>query len=745
MPAKTSRSSSTPVTPKRTTAAKSAESKATRKTQSTPTLTKTTATPPKKTQTGWDPAPQVSSAMSSVGSLAPANSVNVVTAAQAVSPSEALKLVKNGDIDIVMPLGEGDLNMGIKAHVRPNTVMKISAHVKDGVIDFKHTNVKFDPPMDVGPMGNDVSGAQMTSDGRIRIDLNWLPDPKIGSKAPAKLSEFVDYIQNMKSMPVKMLGVKVYNIKTSSSGSSGSTTPTSGNTGTGSTAATGTDMSPVLDKIDASKTTISIKNVSFNDGVVPMGSMGRVQLGADSKLEISGTLNDLTLKGHASLKQLDLDASGTHVKGTTGSADISVNWSGKTLNAQGTVKATLSNFNLTTESAVSRRENGDFIELAKGSIQQGSLTLEQEIGSGSTSARSATLDVKKFQGTISNGQITVPDGDGTATIKIAKSTVSGSVHVDGKHILVNGDVELHAELTDFQAPAEGMNLSIASAKIDGKTNVVFDTETGIKANGSVRLQAKLDDKAQKLSTDGQSVTLSDGSLDVTATKLEIGKGGELNVAAKGKIDIGVKNAELGQKGMSMKLGESRISGSATVNIGDGDFKITNSTVKLKASVNDGKVNLGDNISLDVKKGTSVQAALKSVAFGKHGTSMQFGPQTKLDAVLDKGTVRLPNGQPINFKSGTRATFQFDKLVMPDKGIPEASGKISINAALDADQIDLDELVKLPGVSLNKAEGVTQTFKLDIGRFDIKKTGEFNVDDVTFGIEASIKHFGGVIH
>ncbi len=337
--------------------ARSTSTTATPKTKlAAPAKTKVTAEPVIKPKTGWEPSSSLAASMTKVSGSQAASTVNMVTAAQAVSPGEALKLVKNGDVDIAMPLGEGKLKLGgFKVNVRPNTVMKLSAHVKDGVIDFAKTEVKFEPPIDFGPMGNDVAGAKMTADGRIRIDVNWLPDPKIGGKAPAKLSEFVDYVTTMKELPVKMLGVKVSSIPTSSTGASKPAT---------------NEAAGVLEMIDPSKTTISVKNVSFHDGKVPMGNMGSVQLGADSKLELSGTLNNLKLTGRASIQQLDLDASGTHVKGTRGSADISVQWNGDGLKAKGTVTASLKNFNLNTESAISRRENGDFIELAKGSINR---------------------------------------------------------------------------------------------------------------------------------------------------------------------------------------------------------------------------------------------------------------------------------------------------------------------------------------------------------------------------------------
>jgi hypothetical protein len=661
-------------------------------------------------------------------------------AARAASPLDALKLVRSGDVELVIPVRPGAFDLGVAATARPDTVVRISAHVKDGVVDFTKTSLKFTPPLEVGPLSNDLSEVRLTKDGDVVVDLSWLPDPRLESRLPSRFADLVDVLASGRAMPVKVLGVTVDSVGGSRPGSPAPSGGAGVEPAAASPAGPRRSEPTLLEKLDTARATVSVKNVGFVDGLVPLGELGRVKVGRQSKLELTGTLEQLSLTAHAQFEQLDVAAGGTSVKGSAGTADLAVQWSGNVLGASGAVKASITNLTLATESAVSRRENGDFIELAQGSVQNGSLTLERGAGA----APRASIDLPRFRGTISRGQITVPDGDGTATIRLSRSTVAGSVQVDAGRVLVRGDVELNAELSDFQGPAGGPGVSIASAQLRGTSRVVFDSAAGLKADGSMRLQATLDDKAPTPAAGEQAVRLSAGSLDVTATRLEVGPGGALTVAARGQVDLGLERAEVGQKGVALQLGASRLAGQATLNIADGDVRLTNSSLRLSASVEDGTVKLGDNVSLDLQRGTSVQAALTGVAFGRSGTSMQFGPKTRLDAVLDTGTVRLPDGRALTFKRGASASFQFDRLVVPERGVPEAAGSIALEADLEANQVNLEELARLPGVSLSTAQGVSQRFKFSVGRFDIKRTGEFQVDDLAFSVEARIRRFGGVI-
>lgn len=53
-------------------------------------------------------------------------------------------------------------------------------------------------------------------------------------------------------------------------------------------------------------------------------------------------------------------------------------------------------------------------------------------------------------------------------------------------------------------------------------------------------------------------------------------------------------------------------------------------------------------------------------------------------------------------------------------------------------------MNLPGVSISSVEGVDTTFKMRLGRFSIKKDGKFELNDMTYGIEANIRRIGGQI-
>ena len=207
----------------------------------------------------------------------------------------------------------------------------------------------------------------------------------------------------------------------------------------------------------------------------------------------------------------------------------------------------------------------------------------------------------------------------------------------------------------------------------------------------------------------------------------------------------MKDVNAGEKGIRFSGGQGRVTGKADVSIEDGALRLSKGTLKLSASVEDGKVRLGDAVNLDLKKGTQLDVALQGAFFGNGQVALELGPKTRLNAVLDGGTVMLPGSPtPLVFKDGTKATFQFDRLSIPENGLPEARGSISIDASVDAGQLDAGSLAKLPGVTLTRLEGFEQHFKLDVGRFSIRKDGRFDVDDVKLSVEAKVKHFGGQV-
>lgn len=683
----------------------------------------------------------------SVGSAAPASEVSAVAtaAAGAVKPSDVLKLVKNGDVDVAIPVKAGELIPG-KLKAKDDTVMRMTLRVKDGNIDFANSKLKFDPPLS-GPMGVGLEGVNMTADGRMEVEASWLPNPVVGRAASSKLSEFVESVSSGQSLPVSLLGVQVGELggkpdgrAASSSGpaaSSGAEAPA----GASPTKRSADDTDKLKKHIDLAKTAISVKNVQFLDSTVPLGAAGKIRLGADSKVELKGSLTDLQMTGRVSVQELGVDVGGTKVQGGRGSADVSMRWKSDA-QLDGRLEGAISNFSLQAESAVSRRENGDFLELARGRIENGSLSFSQEIKDGKPAGKPETrLEIGHFQGTIAGGQISVPDGDGTAQITLGKTAVSGHIEVSPQRVLVSGDVDLNARVTGLETRGD-VELAVSQLSLTGKAKVQYDSMSGVKAEGALRAQATVTGGTVKQA--GADARINSGSLDVTGKKFELGKGGELTIEGRANhVDLSFQGLNAGERGMSVRGGAGAIKGKGDVTLNNKTLTFDKGDLALSASLEDGKLALGDDVSLDIKAGTRLEAVLQQASFGS-GTRLDLS-RAKVSAALDGGTVRLPTGQSLEFRDGTKLELKLDRLHFPGTpgGIPEAQGSIELQARLGAGQLDLSRTT-LPGVSFSHMEGVDQIFKLRMGRFAIERGGAFDVQDLTFGIEASIRRLGGQI-
>jgi hypothetical protein len=596
--------------------------------------------------------------------------------AAGVTPSQVMKGVKSADVSVEVPVKAGEL-AGMT--VAPGTTARMALSVKDGNIDFAKSRMVFQPPMR-GPLGARISDIQMRADGRAEVDIPGLPNAVIGHPAPANLGAFMEKLQSSNSIPVKVLGITVSDLR-GGSGAGGSGSP-----------------------VDLASARVSAKNVTFQDGALALGNAGRMRFGPDSKLELSGTLRQLEMKGRVSLRDMDLVAGGTRLSGAEGTADIAATWSASGpvgrngLPSHGTLTARLDNLSFNAESAVSRRPNGDFIELAKGKVEGGSISIRQAIQNGqSAGPADASISLGKFDGTVTRAQLTVPDGTGTAQLALRDSRLTGSVKIDNDDVRFAGDIALDGTLSDFDTrpTARGTGAHVDSAALKGHAHVTLDTQEGVR------------------------------------------------LAGRAAVDVQAQGVDVGQRGISIQDAATRVSGTADVTLDSRGLSLGNGDLKLSASARDGKVALGNDLTLDLKAGTTVDAALQKVVFGPRSVALDLGA-TRVEAALDGGQLRMPGGSPLKFKDGAKLSFTLDRLSVPSEGTPSASGKMSLVANLGADEIDRASLARVPGLGITSAQGLDQQLRVNVGRFDLESTGRYEVRELSVGIEATVDRLTGVI-
>lgn len=667
--------------------------------------------PVKELRTG--PAPTPASALAEVA--APLRAVAPLVTPKGINPLEALKLVKSGEVDISIPMSPGPIAPGtLTAH--KNTTVRLQLSVKDGNIDFAKSKVTFSSTMH-GPFGTSIRGFTMTEDGHIEVDLKNLPDlVKIGNPASAKLVDFVEQMRTAPSLPVSILGWAVKKIDM--------------------TGGPGVDVKAIAAHSDLAASTISVSNVTFINDEVSFGNAGSAKLGASSKLTISGTLTDMRIKGFAKLDALSLNAGGTMIKGANGSADLDVRVRADAT-LQGHVDTSLTNLQLQADYAVSRRQNGDYLELARGNVQNGSVAVSESIGV--PGAKSTThLQIGDFEGTIISGRITIPDRDGYARVNLGKTFLKGAIEVTGKHVLVSGDVDLVAQVDQYDSPGQSASLRLTNANLSGKARAKFDSEIGVHVEGEMRLISAVE--TGRVTTKALKGEVLQGTVDANVTTFEMANDGKLDIRGSSTVNFGFQNVALKTaSGIALSGGRGRLTGTGDLRISDAGLELSNGKLKISAAVEDGRITMGKNV-FDVKKGSTIEAVLARAFFGDEA---EFDMSSmKVDATLDGGNLSMKGQEALKLNDGAKLKFVVDRLqVSKEGGYPKASGSLELTANLGTNQIDRASAGKLLGVDFSLLD-VGLDFKLKVGRFSIDHDGTFDVQGLGAQLEANARHFGG---
>lgn len=636
----------------------------------------------------------------------------------AMSPLDALRLVHSGEVKLTIPVKAGELIPRALTASR-DTNVQLVLQVTNGVINVARSKMTFTPALS-GPFGTAIGGIGLSkdADGTAQVDVKYLPNVALGQPGSLNLADFIERLATADSLPVKLLGFTIKTIDLDASP---------------------IDPQAIARHIDFANAKISVANVSFRNGKVPFGTLGTGTLGPDSKVTIEGTLADLRIRGHASLTDLNLDAGGTVLKGGNGSADLDVHL---TLDSaqRGLVETNIFNLQLQADYAVSRRANGDYLELARGTLQKAHVLITQPVND--ARPNTASLSIGQFEGTVNSGQITIPDGHDTARVTLGKTHVKGSLEVTDRRVWVSGSVDLQAQVDDYDSPGGTASIKMNNAKLQGKAQATFDSTGGVRVTGPVHLTSGI----ARGSVLGETVrgNVISGKIDASITSFDLSTTGDVDIRGSAKVDFGFEKLNLNSgTGFGLNGGSGRVTGTAEVGITDGSLSLKKAKLKISGAVNDGRLNLGSNLTFDIKAGSTIEGVMTRALFADEA---QFDmTRLKVDATLDRGTMQLPDQHTLHFHDGAKVRFALDQLKITEhSNVPELGGSIELQASVGLNQIDAKALVNLPGITFKPLEGVEQYFKLKLGRFSMTRDGAFEVHDLSFGLEATVRHFGGRI-
>ncbi|MBL8954210.1 MAG: hypothetical protein JNK82_25760 [Myxococcaceae bacterium] len=409
-------------------------------------------------------------------------------------PMEAAKRVQNGKLKLTIPV-EGRLGGGYlsSADFAKGTTMELTLTVKDGKVVPAETRATFSKPGDAA-LWVTAKGAYLDQNNTLRLDLGGMKDFSVSGleNMPTDVEGFMGRLQAMNK----------------------------GNGGSGGMSA-----------LKLERAAIQVDGATFKPGKLAVPG-GHIDVGANTKLSLKGTMQNAVLSGHVELNGVDIAQDGVALKGNQGTADLNITWK------NGVATTTLDALNLDTEYAVQKRENGDYLKLAKGRVQNGRLSFAVPVNVSAGTAgmpTSAKLDLERFSGTVEGARLTTVRDGKPLQLELGRAQVDGSVHIDGNRIEVKGDVrnaDLKASGLSTTTPAG--RVQVDSARLKGDGRVDFSTERGLNVTADVKA---MDVKARGDGNNRARITGA-GQVEWSSTK-GMSLQGDLHVEAdvSGELDV----------------------------------------------------------------------------------------------------------------------------------------------------------------------------------------------------------------
>ena len=612
-----------------------------------------------------------------------------------------------------------------------------------------------------GPLWVTVRGAYFDDERNLRLDLGGMRDFVVDGmeRLPLDVDRFMDRLAPK-----------------AGSGAAGGGGPA--------------DPAPPALKLD--RAGISVRNATFEAGRLAIPG-GHIDIGDGTRFDVSGTARAATISGRVGLAGVDVATDGIALKAGAGRADLEIDYrvEGEDLVAD----SKLDNMSLDTRYAVHKRANGDYVHLAEGKLEDATLRLTTRLArdlsglpAGIESA-TASLDIPRFEGRVHSGRVTVPDGDGTATIELGSSAVKGSVRVDGDQILLKGHIsgldaavwdfdgsdggsaididyarlkgsgdvrfsstegfsidgdirEMDVRAADLKGSTHFMDADVGRTLVSGRGKVKFDSNGGLSVAGDLRVDTTLDSAKVHGSSLGRpgDLSLAPGSRIVAdVQELSFTKDGRFRVAGDGRLDLGVDDFQGGLGGGSV-AGKARLTG-------DGQFRLDSErgvdlpdNLNVAVDVSDGRLGSpAGAVSFDIAEGSRMFLNLDELQLSREGTPLrvEIGPGSTLAGKLDSAVITVPGlGSPLTLASGSKVEFAIYRMAVDGtRGLPKAEGRLSLDAVVDLEALDLDRLRSVRGVKVTGVDGGSARLRFDVDRAVLREDGSFDLQDVSFSLSA----------
>lgn len=386
----------------------------------------------------------------------------VTPASGSFDPLALAKQVRDGRLELSLPL-EGKVGDGLKSvRFEPGTRLKLTAEVTDGRIVRDQLKAEINKPGD-GPLWVTVRGAYLDDKDRLRLDLGGMRDLSVADLSgdgPPTVSRLVD-----------RLGAKAL-------------APAGG----GRASARGASASS---PIDLSRAEVRLEGARFQDGTLEL-PFGSLTVDGDTRLSLEGSAQRAVLSGRVNVERLDVRGEELALKGARGDADLRVEID--RTGAAPRAAATLSDLELSVEEVAFKR-GGDYLHLGGVRLKGGELRVAGSLEGGAPRV-SATVRLPEVEAEIRSGRLFGDDAK-AGEVELGRTRFSGAIDVGEAGVeRVSGRVEeLDAGVKGVVVTTPEGSVSLDGLRVRGSAGVELSKGGIALTRGDVALEA-LADRAQ---------------------------------------------------------------------------------------------------------------------------------------------------------------------------------------------------------------------------------------------------------
>jgi hypothetical protein len=220
--------------------------------------------------------------------------------------------------------------------------------------------------------------------------------------------------------------------------------------------------------------------------------------------------------------------------------------------------------------------------------------------------------------------------------------------------------------------------------------------------------------------------------------------GVLTVDGTVDLDARLQRVRAGAGAVRMSAQEIALSGRGHLTLTDqGALRLSGRDLQVQAVLGDTRFEVGDGFSFALRDGARLRGSGVSLSHDQRGLTFSLSRPSEISAELESGHLQLARGQRIRFGTGSLLRIGLEQLQLGPQTAPSLRGQLSLQGQLDHSGAVAPAAEHL-GLSATTIEGLSQRLNVEVGGFRLEPNGDFEMNEVRVGVEATVDRLGGSV-